>query len=388
MCSTFGIKDFPIVNSVPVVPSLNASIYEEIPLDIQWSPIATAPTFITDGPYANLGLIGPLSAASSTTLRLQGNSYSLSQIQLCEPQHKSLLPASQQRDCSGELVLSFKAQTDRAENYIFLCVPLLVKATAKPSAFLEALRVGRLDGKPTSLLTTLPSDMHYISYSTCLRRIENNQTTIKQARVLVFTEGLLYPNANLTELARRRHGPGTRYPAVLPSIQLPDFLVNRSESSLTTITTEVNYKALLRYSQYFPTNRPDSSRFRTDRLESYKCVPLEPSQNVKDGKIIVDTESGELLSQVMEDAKLGNVRESKLTPATVEKMIAIMIALVLLGLVLLVLAYILAYMTTPNADSFFGIIKQHIGTIAPVVFFSMLLGILGFLVGYFLNNML
>jgi hypothetical protein len=59
----------------------------------------------------------------------------------------------------------------------------------------------------------------------------------------------------------------------------------------------------------------------------------------------------------------------------------------LLALVLLVLAYILAYMTTPNADSFFGIIKQHMGTIAPVVFFSLLLGFIGFLVGVFLMYM-
>ncbi len=388
MCSTFGIKDFPIVNSVPVVPSLNASIYEEVPLDIQWGPIATAPTFITDGAFANLGLIGPISAASSTTLRLQGNSFSLLSVQLCEPQHKSLLPMSKQMACSGELILSFKAQTDRAENYIFLCVPILAQATATPSAFLEALRLGRLDGKPTSLLTVLPpEDKHYISYSTCLRRTEGARTTTKQARVLVYTAGLRYPNANLTELARKRSGPSRTNPPVLPAMQMPDSLVKRTESQLTTITTEENYKSLLRYSQYYPTTRPDSSRYRTDRLESYKCVPLEPSQNIKDGRIVVDTESGELLSQVVKDAESGEVRESKLTPALIEKIIAVIVALVLLAIVLLVLAYILASMTTPNADTFFGIVKQHLGTIAPVVFFSLLLGIVGFLLGVFLMYM-
>ncbi len=204
---------------------------------------------------------------------------------------------------------------------------------------------------------------------------------------MVYTEGLSYPNPNLTELARKRSGPSPTNPPVLPAMQMPDSLVKRTESQPTTISTQENYKTLLRYSQYYPTTRPDSSRYRTDRLDSYKCVPLEPSQNVKDGKIVVDTESGELLSQVMKDAELGEAREYKITPATVEKIIAVLIALILLALVLLVLAYILAYMTTPNADSFFGIIKQHIGTIAPVVFFSLLLGFIGFLVGVFLMYM-
>jgi hypothetical protein len=190
-----------------------------------------------------------------------------------------------------------------------------MRATTSPSVYLEALRLGRLDGKPTSLLSVLPKDQHYISYSTCLQQTSASTTNAKQARVIVFTEGLEYPNASFTEIARK----STRgiNPWYLPEVVLPDGLQDRSQAILFSITTEADYKSLLRYSQYYPSGQPDSTQYREDNLDSYKCVPLEPSQNVKDGKIIVDTESGELLSQVLKEDKPGKVKKGAgVTPAT------------------------------------------------------------------------
>jgi len=392
MCSPFGIRDFPISNSVPVTPSLNAQIYEEFPLDIQWGPQATEPNFIYDGQYANLGFLQYMSSASTTSLRLNGNSYTLISVQLCEPQHRSLLPQSKQRDCSGEIVMGFKTQSTIAERYIFLCVPILTRATTTLSVYLEALRKGALDGKPTSLFTVLPpNDQHFISYSTCLQRSESSGTSSSTAKVFVFTEGLAYPAANFAEIARKIVRPTPSGPRSLPAIQLPDQLQDRSQAVLFTISTETDYKSLLRYSQYYPKGQPDSSQFRTDRLESYKCVPLEPSQNVKDGRIVVDTESGELLSQVLKDNQSmeGTAKKNaKITPAMIEKIIAFSVAVIFIAFIFLVLAYIVSNMTTTNADSFFGIVKQNMGTIAPVVFFSTLVGVVCFVLGVFLTSML
>jgi hypothetical protein len=390
MCSPFGIRDFPILNSVPVTPSLNALIYEEVPLDIQWGPKANEPTFIHDGPYANLGYLEYMGAGASTTsLRFNGNSFSLISVQLCSPQHATLLPRDKQRDCSGELVMGFKAQSTISESYLFLCVPILTRPTTTPSIYLEALRQGRLDGKPTSLLSILPpSDQHFISYSTCLQRRESAATSTNQTRVFVFTEGLAYPAANFLEIARKITMSSVTNPIYLPAIQLPDGLVDKSQAMLFSLTTETDYKSLLRYSQYYPQGTPDSSQYRTDTLNSYKCVPLDPSQNVKDGKIIVDTENGELLSQVLEDKDdSGKAKRTKITPAIVEKIMAVCIAVLLVAFVFLIVAYIITSMTTPNADSFFGIIKQNAGSVAPVVFFSSLVGVICFMIGIFLSNL-
>lgn len=389
MCSTFGIRDFPIVNSVPVTPSLQAKLYEEIALDIQWGPKATEPTFIHDGAYANLGFLELLSpGASTTTLRLQGNSFSLISVQLCEPQHKSLLIQANQRDCSGEIVMGFKAAGSISESYVFLCIPILAKATTSPSVYLEALRMERLDGKPTSLLSVLPKDTHFISYSTCLQRLETSGTSTTQARVLVFTEGLAYPPASFAEIASMIVKPPPSGVQSLPAIQLPDSLVDTSQALLFTITTETEYTSLLRYSQYYPKGQPDSSQYRTDTLDSYKCVPLEPSKTVKDGKIIVDTDSGELLSQVLKDDTVGTPSQSRITPALVEKILAVCIAVILVSFVLFVIAYAVASMTTGNAETFFGILRHSIPTVAPIVFFSILLGVVGFVLGFALQSMI
>jgi hypothetical protein len=391
MCSTFGIRDFPILNSVNVTPSLNAAIYEEIPLDIQWGPKATEPTFIHTGTYANLGFVEYLDAGASTTsLRLNGNTFALISVQVCSPQHATLLPREKQRDCSGEIVIGFKAQNTISESYVFLCIPILTQTTVSLSTYLEALREGSLDGKPTSLLSVLPSsDKHFISYSTCLQRNESAGTSPKQVRVFVFTEGLAYPQARFQEIVNKVVSPAPSGRTSLPAIQLPDGLVDKTQSMLFSISTEVDYKSLLRYSVYYPQGTPASSKFREDNLNSYKCVPLEPSQNIKDGKIVVDTETGELLSQVLKDKEEpGQPKRSKISPAMVEKIIAISLALVLIAFVFLIVAYMITSLTTPNPDSFWGVIKQNAGTITPIFFFSTLVGIICFILGFFLYTMI
>ena len=389
MCSTFGIRDFPIVNSVAVTPSLNASIYEEFPLDIQWGPKATEPTFQHTGAYANLGFLEYMTNFTlTTTLRFNGNTFTLISVQLCEPQHRSLLEQNKQRDCSGEIVMGFKSQTAISENYVFLCVPILARSTTTVSPYLEALRVGQLSGKPTSLLAVLPKDKHFISYSTCLERIEEKGSSSKQARVIVFTEGLAYPASNFRDIVTLIARPYVEKPT-LPAIQLPDNLKDKTQAFLFQITTETDYKSLLRYNQYFPSGQPDSARFRTDSLNSYKCVPLEPSQNVKNGKIIVDTDNGELLSQVLKETDIASGSpKGRITPAMVEKVIAICVALVLIAFVFLILAYIVTNIVTPNADPFFGIIVEYKSVIGPIVFFSILSGIVFFVLGLFLHTML
>lgn len=385
MCSPFGIRDFPILNSVSVTTSLNGSIYEEIPLDIQWGPKATEPTFIYDGTYADMGFTEMFSSdPSTTTLRLNGNSFNLISVQFSAANHTTLLAQEKQKDCSGEIVMAFRAQNAISESYLFLCVPILARSTTSPSVYLEALRLGRLDGKPTSLLSVLPGDKHYISYSTCLQKQDKTGTFAKQARVFVFTEGLLYPGDKLREIIQKT----SRTPApYFHELVLPDGLRDKSQALLFSITTETDYKSLLRYSQYYSEGQPDSSQYRKDNLDSYKCVPLEPSKNIKDGKITVDTETGELLSNVLKEDDSGKSRRAKITPAMIEKIIAISLAALILIFVLLVLAYVISNLVTPNADTFFGTVKQHTGTITAVTFFATLAGIVCFVLGVFFTTL-
>ena len=55
--------------------------------------------------------------------------------------------------------------------------------------------------------------------------------------------------------------------------------------------------------------------------------------------------------------------------------------------VILVIGYLITNFTTANADAFMGVIPKNMGTIAPVFFFSMLSGIICFVLGFFLYTM-
>ena len=113
------------------------------------------------------------------------------------------------------------------------------------------------------------------------------------------------------------------------------------------------------------------------------------AQNVKDGKIIVDTESGELLSQVLKDKEEpGKAKRSKISPALIEKIVAAFLAIIGIIVLFLIVFYLIAYFSTPNADSFFGVIKQNTDTIGPVVVFSMFSGIICFILGFFAYTLL
>ena len=390
MCSTFGIRDFPIVNSVSVTRSLNASIYEEVPLDIQWGPKATAPSFIHDGNFANLGYIEYMgNDTSSTTLRLNGNTFDLISVQFCASQHKSLLPADKQSAVVAEIVMGFRTNSNILEKYVFLCVPVLIGATTTPSVYLTSLFNGVLDGKPTSLLTVLPpQDKHFIVYSTCLQQVKEQKTSQTQGRVVVFTEGLFLSEGMFKGISNKISTSQISDPYSLPAIQLPDGVMDKSEAYLFAIQSETDYKTLLRYSQYYPSGSPDGSGKRTDNLDSYKCVPLEPSKNVKDGKIIVDTDTGELLSQVINTEEPGKPSKSSITPALVEKILAVCIAVLLVAFVLSILAYIVTSFTTPNADTFFGILHKNKEVIGGTLFFSTVSGVVFFIIGFFLSSML
>ena len=190
-CPETGLKGFPIQLTFPVTASLNASIAEDKMLDIQWGVKSVAPRFVNsqleEGDVNNTG--------SQTSLRIQGIQYYLRSVQLCQALHTSFLDSSVANSCKAELVFVFSS----SGAYATLCVPLLAGSTAEPSKYLEALRQDMLPGKPISLDTLLPSDLHYTHYTTCLQQIQPQKTVSRNLRVLVFTKGLVYPEASITE---------------------------------------------------------------------------------------------------------------------------------------------------------------------------------------------
>ena len=363
-CPETGLKGFPIQVTFPVTTSLNASIAEDKMLDIQWGIKSVAPRFINsqleEGDVNNTG--------SQTSLRIQGIQYYLRSVQLCKPHHTSFLDPSIKDSCRAELVFIFSS----SGAYATLCVPLLAGSTDSPSKYLEALRQEKLPGKPISLDTLFPSDLHYIHYTTCLTQIKSQQTIATNLSVLVFTAGLIYADASITEIKRKLGS--------LPDVSLPDTLQLGTPKK---IGSDTDYKGYFRYGLYTPsTSNSGDSRIRIDSTDAYKCVPLLPDQNVKDGQIKVDTEKGELLSQVLKDNDDDQASSSGPTPADVEKLIAIFFGISLGIFILIILAYAISLYTGTSTEPHpWLFLELKFKEATPTYFIAMLVGIIGFVIG-------
>jgi len=363
-CPETGLKGFPIKIGFPIPSTLNPSIAEDLILDIQWGTKSVAPRFsgsqLEEGDANNTG--------SQTSLRIQGTQYYLRSVQLCQPLHTSFLEPSIKDSCRAELVFVFSS----SGAYATLCVPLLAGSTTEPSKYLEALRQDMLPGKPISLNTLLPNDLHYIHYTTCLTQIQSQQTVARNLRVLVFTAGLIYPDASITEIKRKIGS--------FPSIVLPDTL---QPGTPKNIGSDTDYKGFFRYGLYTPSkSNSGDSRIRIDSTDAYKCVPLLPDQNVKDGQIKVDTENGELLSQVLKENDDQAASASGPTPADVEKLIAIFFGISLGIFILIILAYVISLYTGTSTEKHpWLFLEMKIKETTPTYFIAMLVGIIGFVIG-------
>jgi hypothetical protein len=381
-CPATGIKDFPIQSNVTVTQTLNDSIKENSTLEIQWAKRGTVPTFIKN--YLAEGNLS--SGEQSTTLRFKSNLYTLKSVQICEPQHKGLLTASDKPSCMGEVVMIFSSSSALTEKYIFICVPILNRSTAELSPYLESIRQDRLPGKPVGLDQLLPSSKRYISYSTCLRKVTAGKTEAAQAAVLVFTDCLLYPVANFREVLRKMKGINPTPTQAPPLGPLIDGLIAKTEPNLYLLSTEADYKSFLRYSELqSQSSSTQQGNQRIDSTDSYKCVPLNPDETVKNNRLIIDTDKGVPLSQVLAEKK-EDQGEAKITPGMVERMIAAVLGTAAGLFILSVIAYIFSLMTSENADTSFPWLVSKTKDLLPMVFVSMVVGVVGFLIGFFTST--
>jgi hypothetical protein len=386
-CSPTGIRDFPIDNRVPVTDSLNKSIQEDFLLDIQWGKRSTAPQFTNANGLLNEGRLG--TDSQTTTLRLQGNSYNLLSVQLAQPQHASFLTAARSSATKAEFVLVFQTTAQIGEPYLFLCIPIVTLSTNSRPVYLEALRQDKLFGRPIGLDALLPSQPGFLSYSTCIQQRQRSVTSAVQVRVLVFVEGITYPEPLLQEIQARI--PGQEDSALsFPTLILPDNLQGSSLTNRFVITSEIDYKALLRYGIY-STAKPSQTGRRVDSTSSYQCVPLKPDRDIRNGQITIDTTTGRPLSNVLADKAADDADiqgpAAKVTPAQIEKAVSISLGIFILFCFALFIAYLIILFTVkrPWADTAFSSIRSWFTTWGPLGIGALFMGIIGFLIGMFVR---
>ena len=335
LCPSTGIRDFPIQNNVKVDEALILAVQESYLVQAQWAQRSDAPKIVDQQNLFFDEGAQHSAATNQTTLRLQGNSYTLQSIQICKPQHTGFVRDADKPLVQAEIILSFSGSS--AEKYVFFCIPVINKSTTKPNVYLTAGANGRLPGGPISVGSIMPEKQGFLCYSTCLNQVKSGQTLATNARVFVFYDGIFF-----------------NIGAISNNLLLPDNITASTMAVPFTLQNEVDFKNFLRSSD-LKTGKGDSAlNQRVDATSAYKCTPLNPDLQVKDGKITIDTQKGEVLSKVLESraAELqGTIVKPGITPGDIQKVIAIAFGIGFGLLILSLLAYFVSIYST-GGDGF------------------------------------
>ena len=395
-CSNLGVRDFPIQRTANLSPTVIDAVKESFLIDVQWATKSNAPEFVLDTNDKGFLREGSFSSdASTTTLRFQGNSYTLKTMQLTKSLHGSFFTEDLQRNIPAELVVVFSTNNAIAEKYVIFCIPIFTGASSTQNIYLNALLQGRLPGKPISLGTVLPDDSKFLAYSTCLSQLQNNQSTSTNARVLLFYSTIAFAQVN--ELKKNlfsfRNANNVMVPGnatqSFPDVRLPDLINPKTMAVPFTIDNENTFTRFLRSGSLKDTQGQGGGVFtREDTTSSYKCVPLNPDLHVnKDRKIVVDTRKGELLSDVLSkrDADLNSDLGKKgISAETMETILAVAFGIAIGLLVLSIVAYFISRITASEGSFSKGpwvVLPDWIKNGTPILIVSLIVGLVGFGVG-------
>ena len=391
-CSNLGVRDFPIQRTARLSPTIIDAVKEAFLIDVQWAQKSTAPEFVLDSNDKGFLQEGSFSSqASTTTLRFQGNSYTLKTMQITKSLHGSFFTDDLQKNIPAELVIVFATQSNIAERYVIFSIPIFSGPSSNQNVYLNALFQGKLSGKPISLGSVLPEDQKFLAYSTCLSQLQNNQSASVQARVLLFYGTIAFSQIN--ELKKRMFRYRNRNNVFVdgstsqafPDVRLPDLVSAKTMPVPFTIDNETVFTRFIRSGSLKDSQGTGGDFVREDTTSSYKCIPLNPDLHVnKDQKIVVDTRKGELLSDVLNkrsadlNADLG---KKGLNADQIETILAVAFGIALGLLVLSIVAYFITRVTASEGSFAKGpwvVLPEWIKNGAPILVVSTMVGLIGF----------
>lgn len=370
-CSPNGNQSFPIELDFSPTQELYDSIKSGFSIEFDWFSRQTPPIF-TNQAQALLD-------EGKSTARFQGMEYTLLSAQVTNATHQSwILGTDASQSNRLDIVCIFKSQIlDTEYPYIFVVIPILSMDSAiAESAYLLGLAGLSTEKRNYSLEDALPSGNRrtFASYATCLEPNGDN------ALVMVFINGryasLKTTNA-IIELSGR--GPTTPWPA----LSVPTSITLTPASRFT----QTKFEKSVRISSLLP-RQIRGSQYRADDTYAYKCVVMDPDRDVKDGKLVIDTQTGTPvpLNEVLEARD--KVREfeipvSGLKPGQLEMAVAIFLG-ILLGLLFIVaLVYLFLRWRNPMGATVF---PAWFSQMSGVTITACLFSFIGFLIGAFISR--
>ena len=353
-CPTNALSSFPVERSVTATELGYESVTEPVAMDFQWAPRSTEPSYLNkEGADAIIDEVGG-GNTSRSTLRYRGVTYTINSVQLTNATHKSwIAPQSAATSNTADMILTFSTTTDAIQyKYIVIVIPLLFGSDIVPTPnYIRGLATSyaKTEGNPTgappySLESIMPTDKHamFAYYSTCLKGYVDQKTPEK---VYVFISVTGVP-VSTTIMNQIKSGRGqVAFPNYDPPFMSRLEKLNKLQQVDTTAFPFASYvqttSDLLNAQAIQASFKDVSLATREDTLDSYKCVPLDPDRNIEEGKIQVDVESGELLSDVIKErdaVRAADQVKGGMEPGRLEKymgsVLGIVMAIIFFGSIL------------------------------------------------------
>ena len=391
-CPTTGNYSFPIQLGFTPTSSTYGDSADVYTIEIDLASQVTPPSIgSVDKCLLNQNTSTPSKA------QFNGHSYSLKSIQITPPSHTSWIVSSDARSANvADMLLTFTADDPSASiQHIFSVIPFLASTSIRKEtdpAYLRALGSADVAG-PYTLQDCLPSAQSFAAYTTCL-----NPNSVK-AVTLVFYQGKKVSADTLNKIlmADDQGGPvfGTQVDTrdSLTQKALSHCMMNSipvimpegiTVSGNKTVMNSDNFAQRVRVSKLGA-----ATGQRVDNTSAYKCVPLDPDRDVKDGKIYINTATGEVqpMNEILaarQAIRTSATANHGLDPGVLEQYIAIFLAVLLACLFLGGLGIL--FLTWTGNISLWLALPLWVQQTPMLVLVSILFGFIGFLVGSFIRG--
>lgn len=267
-------------------------------MNFQWSTQTTSAQFRD----SSTGLLQPEPIQSE--VRYNGRRYTLESAQFTSPTHATwVIPATNQTRVQEEITLTFRtADTiiDENPNTIILVIPIIRddNATVDPP-FLKALaNPNDLPGNvsPRDVIPNWQNNL-YAYYTICAQGMATNDPP-QYVQVIVFTRGLSVKPTLITQILTSMNSAQQtpKFGAYSPPLGLVLTSIVGDTIAESTFPIRVKHAYnLLEPQGIQPAATAIAKEVPTD---AFKCVPLNPETDISNGKILIDTVTGETLTDV------------------------------------------------------------------------------------------
>ena len=295
-CDDNAITSFPLGLTESPSESIYDSVDEPLTMNFQWATRSISPRFITGGSIDEGNGSG---ATNVSTLMFNGIKYSIHSVQVATATHeKWVLPVTLQSQNQEDMIITFSSFNDITKyTYIILVIPIIRngKASTDPN-YITGLSIPESRGS-FSISSCLPTNKkaQFAYYSTCLNGYTGHKNP-ENIYVFIAIEGIPVSSQLMDSLSKNITTVSLPFMSRLPATQtlLATATTDFSKYVLTT-------RHLLDYAGMSRIYKDCTINERTDNINEYQCVPLNPDTDIVDGQIKVDLESGQLLSKVLEE---------------------------------------------------------------------------------------